>query len=97
MFPVSIIVFEHTVSLLFIVIDLVVAVGTFLPPVKVIVLRLYAMNINVKVTVILRAVLYGRGSWYLSLSEEHKMRVFENGMLRRILGSLREKVTGGWR
>jgi hypothetical protein len=32
-----------------------------------------------------------------TLSEERKLRVFENGMLKRIFGPKREKVTGEWR
>jgi hypothetical protein len=29
--------------------------------------------------------------------EEHKLRVFENRVLRRIFGPKRDRVTGGWR
>jgi hypothetical protein len=29
--------------------------------------------------------------------EEHKLRVFENRVLRRIFGPKRDGVTGGWR
>jgi hypothetical protein len=29
--------------------------------------------------------------------EEHRLRVFENRVLRRIFGPKRDKVTGGWR
>jgi hypothetical protein len=35
--------------------------------------------------------------WSLTLREEHRLRVFENRVLRRIFGSKREEVTGGWR
>jgi hypothetical protein len=42
-------------------------------------------------------VLYGCGTWSLTLREEHRKRVFENRVLRRILGPKREEVTGGWR
>jgi hypothetical protein len=31
------------------------------------------------------------------LREEHRLRVFENRMLKRILGHKGEKITGGWR
>jgi hypothetical protein len=42
-------------------------------------------------------VLYGRETWSLTVREEHKLRVFENRMLRRIFGPKRDGVTGGWR
>jgi hypothetical protein len=35
--------------------------------------------------------------WSLILREEHKLRVFENRVLRRIFGLKRDGVTGGWR
>jgi hypothetical protein len=41
-------------------------------------------------TIILPVVLYGCETWSLTLREEHKLRVFENGVLRRILGPKRE-------
>jgi hypothetical protein len=31
------------------------------------------------------------------LREEHRLRVFENRVLRRIFGPKRGEVTGGWR
>jgi hypothetical protein len=42
-------------------------------------------------------VLYGCETWSLTLKEEHGLRVFENRVLRRIFGSKRDEVTGGWR
>jgi hypothetical protein len=42
-------------------------------------------------------VLYGHATWSLTLREEHRLRVFENRVLRRILGSKRGEVTGSWR
>jgi hypothetical protein len=33
----------------------------------------------------------------LTLREEHRLRVFENKVLRRISGPKRDEVTGGWR
>jgi hypothetical protein len=48
-------------------------------------------------TIILPVVLYGSETWFLTVREEHKLRVFENGVLRRIFGPKRDRVTGGWR
>jgi hypothetical protein len=42
-------------------------------------------------------VLYGRETWSLTLREEHRLRVFENRVLRRIFGPKRDEVTGEWR
>jgi hypothetical protein len=33
----------------------------------------------------------------VTLREEHRLRLFENRVLRRISGSKRDEVTGGWR
>jgi hypothetical protein len=41
-------------------------------------------------------VLYGFETWSLTLGEEHRLRVFENRVLRRIFGSEREE-DGPWR
>jgi hypothetical protein len=48
-------------------------------------------------TVILPVVLYGCKTCSLTQREEHRLRVFENRVLRRIFGSKREEVAGGWR
>jgi hypothetical protein len=45
----------------------------------------------------LPVVLYGCETWSLTLREEHRLRVFENRVLRRIFGPKRDEVTGGWR
>ena len=42
-------------------------------------------------------VLYGSETWSLTLREERKLMVFENKVLRRILGPRRDDVTGEWR
>jgi hypothetical protein len=47
--------------------------------------------------VILPVVLYGCETSSLTLREEHRLRVFENRVPRRILGLRRDEVTGGWR
>jgi hypothetical protein len=41
----------------------------------------------------LPVVLYGCETWSLTLREEHRLRVFENRVLRRIFGPKRDEVT----
>jgi hypothetical protein len=48
-------------------------------------------------TIILPVVLYGSETLSLTLREEHKLRVFENRVLRRIFGPKRDGVMWGWR
>ena len=48
-------------------------------------------------TIILPIVLYGCETWSLTLREEHRLRVFENRVLRRIFGPKRDGVTAEWR
>jgi hypothetical protein len=48
-------------------------------------------------TIILPVVLYGCGTWFLSLREEHRLRVFKNRVLIKIFGPKRDEMTGGWR
>jgi hypothetical protein len=48
-------------------------------------------------TIILPVVLYGCETWFLTLREEHRLRVFENRVLRRIFGPKRDEVIGEWR
>jgi hypothetical protein len=48
-------------------------------------------------TIILPVVLYGCETWSVTLREEHRLRVFENRVLRRIIGPKRNEVTGEWR
>jgi hypothetical protein len=45
----------------------------------------------------LAVVLYGCEKWSLTVREEHKLRVFENRVLRRIFGPKRDDVMGEWR
>jgi hypothetical protein len=60
--------------------------------------RLISKNLKIKIykTVILPVVLYGCETWSLNLGEEHRLRVFENRVLRRIFGPKRD-VDGSWR
>jgi hypothetical protein len=46
---------------------------------------------------ILPVVLYGCETWSVTLKEEHRMRVFENRVLRGIFWPKRDEVTGEWR
>jgi hypothetical protein len=48
-------------------------------------------------TITFPVVLYGRKTWTLTLWEEHRLRVFENSVLRKIFGPQRDEVMGGWR
>jgi hypothetical protein len=42
-------------------------------------------------------VLYGCETWSLTLREEHRLRAFENRVLRRIFGPRRDEMMGDWR
>jgi hypothetical protein len=61
--------------------------------------RLLSRNVKVKIykTIILPVVLYECETWPLTLREEHRLRAFENRVLRRIFGPKRNEVTGDWR
>jgi hypothetical protein len=60
--------------------------------------RLISKNLNITIykTVILPVLLYGCETWSFTLREEHRLRVFENRVLRRIFGPKREE-DGSWR
>jgi hypothetical protein len=36
-------------------------------------------------------------AWSLTLREEHRLRVLENEMLRKLFGPNKDEVTGNWR
>jgi hypothetical protein len=57
---------------------------------------LISKNLKIKIykTVILPVVLYGCETWSLTLREEHRLRVFENRVVRRILGPKRKTDCG---
>jgi hypothetical protein len=61
--------------------------------------RLLFRNIKVKIykIIILPVVLYECETWSLTLREEHRLKVFENKILRRIFGPKMDEVTGEWR
>jgi hypothetical protein len=56
-------------------------------------------NLKIKIyrTIIFPVVLYGCETLSLILSEERRLRVLENRVLRRIFGPKRDEVTGEWR
>jgi hypothetical protein len=60
--------------------------------------RVISKNLMIKIykTVILPVVLYECETWSLTLREEHRLRDFENRVLRRIFGPKREE-DGSWR
>jgi len=43
---------------------------------------------------ILPVGVHGSGTWSLTLTEEHSLRIFDNSVLRRIFGPNSEEVTG---
>ena len=49
------------------------------------------------VTIILPVVLYGCETLSLTLGQEHRLRVFEDIVLRRIFEPKRDGVTGEWK
>jgi hypothetical protein len=60
---------------------------------------LLSKNTKIKLhrTIIFSVDLYGCEIWSLTLREEHRLRVFENRVLRKIFGSKRDELTGDWR
>jgi hypothetical protein len=57
------------------------------------------MSKNVKIykTKIFPVVFYGCEIRHLTLREEHRLRVFENRVLRRTFGPKRDNVAEGWK
>ena len=55
------------------------------------------LKIKIYRTTILPVVLFGCETWLVILREVCRLRVFENGVLRRIFGPKRDEVTGEWR
>jgi hypothetical protein len=56
-------------------------------------------NVNIKIytTIIFPVLLYGCDTWFPILREDHRSRVFENKVLRRIFVPKGDEVIGGWR
>ena len=58
-------------------------------------LQFAVQNIRTKIyrTVTLPVVLYGCGTWSVTMREKHGLRVFEDRVLRKIFGLKRDEVT----
>jgi hypothetical protein len=54
------------------------------------------VKIKIYKTIILPVFLYGSETWSLKLRKEHRLKAFENRILRRIFGPKRDGLTGGW-
>jgi hypothetical protein len=61
--------------------------------------HLLSKNVKIKIyrTIILHVVLYRCETWTLTLREEHRLRVFQYRVLRKIFGPKGDKIMGGWR
>jgi hypothetical protein len=61
--------------------------------------RLLSKNVKIKIykIIILPVVLYGCKTWPLILRDEHRLRVFENRVLRRIFGLKKDEIIGSSR
>jgi hypothetical protein len=52
------------------------------------------LKIKIYINITLPVVLYGCETWLLTLSEERRLRVFENRVLRRVFWPKRNEVAG---
>jgi hypothetical protein len=60
--------------------------------------HLVSKNLKTRIykTIILPVIVCGCETWSLTVREEHRLRVFENIVLRKIFGSKRNEMMGGW-
>jgi hypothetical protein len=60
---------------------------------------LLSKNLKTRIykTIILPVILFECETWSLTLREEHRLRMFENRVLKRIFGPKRDEVTSEWR
>jgi len=58
--------------------------------------RLLSKNLKIKIhrNIIFPVVLHGCGNWLLTLTEERRLSVFENRVLRKIFGPKTDGVKG---
>jgi hypothetical protein len=55
------------------------------------------IKINVPIDIILLVVLYRCETSSLTLMEDHRLRMFENRLLRKMFGPQWNEITGDWR
>jgi hypothetical protein len=55
-------------------------------------------NVKIRIykPIVLPVVLYECETWSLTSRVEHRLRVFENRVPRKILGPKKDEVMGGW-
>jgi hypothetical protein len=58
---------------------------------------IYVQNKKSEIKIYRTSILRGCETWSLTLSEERRLRVFENRVLRRIFRPKRDVVTSEWR
>jgi hypothetical protein len=54
-------------------------------------------KIRIYKIIILTVVLFGCETWSLISRKEHRVRMFENRVMRRMFGHKRDEVIGSWR
>jgi hypothetical protein len=59
--------------------------------------KILEIYILTKLSIIFPFSLYGCRTLSLTAREEHGLRPFKNGVLRKLLGHKQEEVTSGWR
>jgi len=55
------------------------------------------IKIQMQRTIIYPVVWYGCETWSLTLREEHRVRAYENGVLRGLFRPKKDEVAGEWR
>jgi hypothetical protein len=60
--------------------------------------RLLSKKIKIRMyeSTVFTVILYGCVTWSQTLGEEHRLRMFENRVLRRIFGPKRDEMTEDW-
>jgi hypothetical protein len=61
--------------------------------------RLRSKNVKIEIykIMVLPVILYGCKTWSLAFGIEHRLRVYESRVVRRIFGPKRDEIIGGWR